>query len=190
MTSPDSVPLRISVADRESAVQALRQHLDAGRLTSEEFDERSSTARAARTASEIVPLFGDLPAPQPTYLANAQPTWNTYPGASAPTSSPYSATGGVAPAYSPDYTSYQQPEPGSPSHQQIPTVSGEIVPRSQGPLPDLSNRSIRTIQALIWPVAILTMFLINGASPLPILIAIILSVGMGNYYGKNRRRRP
>lgn len=57
--------LRISDAEREAAVQALGEHFAAGRLTREEYDERSDRAYAARTAAEVVPLFTDLPAPHP-----------------------------------------------------------------------------------------------------------------------------
>ena len=57
--------LRISDAEREAAVSALGEHFAAGRLTREEYDERSERAYAARTAAEVAPLFTDLPAPHP-----------------------------------------------------------------------------------------------------------------------------
>ena len=64
--SPDPRPgLRLSDAEREAAVSALGEHYAAGRLTREEYDERSDRAYAARTAAEVVPLFTDLPAPHP-----------------------------------------------------------------------------------------------------------------------------
>jgi hypothetical protein len=64
--SPDPRPgLRISDAEREAAVSALGEHYAAGRLTREEYDERSDRAYAARTAAEVLPLFTDLPAPHP-----------------------------------------------------------------------------------------------------------------------------
>jgi len=52
---------RIGDADREHAVQALSDHYVAGRLTKQEYDERSDSALAARTASDLGPLFADLP---------------------------------------------------------------------------------------------------------------------------------
>lgn len=55
---------RVGDADREAAVSALADHYAAGRLTKEEFDERSEQAWAARTASGLWPLFADLPRPQ------------------------------------------------------------------------------------------------------------------------------
>ena len=62
MTGPE---MRIGDAEREAAVQALGEHFAAGRLTKDEFDERSASAYAARTASALRPLFVDLPGPHP-----------------------------------------------------------------------------------------------------------------------------
>ncbi len=66
---------RIGAADRDQAVEALRTHLDAGRLTPEEYEDRSVTASRARTLDELVPLFADLPEPRPEPVATvlAQP---------------------------------------------------------------------------------------------------------------------
>jgi Flp pilus assembly protein TadB len=55
--------LRIGDAEREAAVAALGEHYAAGRLTKEEYDERSAKAWAARTSSALWPLFADLPRP-------------------------------------------------------------------------------------------------------------------------------
>jgi hypothetical protein len=68
---------RIGSADRDTAVAALRTHLEAGRLTPEEYEDRSVTASQARTWGDIAPLFADLPDPRPgpvtTQLARASP---------------------------------------------------------------------------------------------------------------------
>ncbi len=53
--------LRCSDADREAIVADLRDHFAAGRLTLEEFDERSDTAYAARTFGDLDGLTADLP---------------------------------------------------------------------------------------------------------------------------------
>jgi hypothetical protein len=53
--------LRASDADREAAVEALRHHASAGRLTVEELDERSEQAYAAKTLKELAELQADLP---------------------------------------------------------------------------------------------------------------------------------
>ena len=55
--------MRIGDAEREAAVGALGEHYAAGRLTKEEFDERSERAWTARTSSQLGPLFADLPTP-------------------------------------------------------------------------------------------------------------------------------
>jgi len=60
MTADD--PIRASDADREVVVAALRDAYTAGRLTMEEFDERTSAAYAARTWGELRKLTVDLPA--------------------------------------------------------------------------------------------------------------------------------
>ncbi len=64
----DSVPsdypagdLRVSDADRDRAISELSGHFQAGRLTIEEFDERSGRAVQARTGNELEVLFADLP---------------------------------------------------------------------------------------------------------------------------------
>jgi hypothetical protein len=56
-----SPELRIGTAERERAASDLSEHLAAGRLTTEEFDERVQRVYAARTASDLQPLFRDLP---------------------------------------------------------------------------------------------------------------------------------
>jgi hypothetical protein len=60
---PRAGALRIGDAERDEACRALGEHFAAGRLTRAEFDERTTTAWAARTRAELRPLFADLPAP-------------------------------------------------------------------------------------------------------------------------------
>jgi len=56
--------LRIGDHERDAAVTALSEHYVAGRLTKDEYDERSAVAWRARTNSDLAPLFVDLPALQ------------------------------------------------------------------------------------------------------------------------------
>lgn len=56
---------RIGSAERELAIGQLQQHYRAGRLTPEEYEDRSVRASRAMTWGEIVPLFADLPEPRP-----------------------------------------------------------------------------------------------------------------------------
>jgi hypothetical protein len=54
-------PLRIGDAERDQAVAVLSDHFVAGRLTQEEFEERSDQATRARYVDDLSPLFADLP---------------------------------------------------------------------------------------------------------------------------------
>ena len=53
--------IRASDSDRENVVEILRDAYSAGRLTLEEFDERTSAAFAARTWGALRELTSDLP---------------------------------------------------------------------------------------------------------------------------------
>ena len=81
---------RIGDADRDRAIDLLREHHAAGRLDAAEFDERMSAVLSARTRADLEPLFADLPSgssdhlptlsdpPSPTELANSAkklPSW-------------------------------------------------------------------------------------------------------------------
>ncbi|MFC0439114.1 DUF1707 domain-containing protein [Kutzneria buriramensis] len=76
--SPD---MRIGDTEREQALAALGEHMSAGRLTIDEYGERSAKVTAARTRGELVELFTDLPDPQPGSAPRPQP-------AAAPTQPP------------------------------------------------------------------------------------------------------
>jgi Domain of unknown function (DUF1707) len=56
-----AVSLRASDADRDRVARTLRQHLLAGRLVTEEFEQRIERAYAARTVDELRVLTRDLP---------------------------------------------------------------------------------------------------------------------------------
>jgi hypothetical protein len=57
----DPSEMRVADADRERVVEELREHTIAGRLTSEELEERSGSAYRARTRAELDVLRADLP---------------------------------------------------------------------------------------------------------------------------------
>ena len=57
--------LRASDAERELAVSELSRAFQVGRLTTEEFQERSEQAFAARTGKELTALLADLPVEEP-----------------------------------------------------------------------------------------------------------------------------
>jgi Domain of unknown function (DUF1707) len=53
--------LRVSDAERDLAVSELSRAFQVGRLTTEEFQQRSEQAFAARTGNELTLLLADLP---------------------------------------------------------------------------------------------------------------------------------
>jgi hypothetical protein len=53
--------LRVSDAERDLAVSELSRAFQVGRLTTEEFQQRSEQAFAARTGNELTTLLADLP---------------------------------------------------------------------------------------------------------------------------------
>ncbi|MFC9090808.1 DUF1707 SHOCT-like domain-containing protein [Nocardiopsis dassonvillei] len=83
-------PYRLSDAERDDALARLRTAFEEGRLDIDEHQERASLAVRAVTSSDLVPLFGDLPA-----------TDTRAPGAgrgSAPVPEPRRKGGRTAPA--------------------------------------------------------------------------------------------
>ncbi|VEJ58069.1 DUF1707 domain-containing protein [Arachnia propionica] len=79
--------LRIGDAERDEAIVLLREHMSAGRITAEEFDERMSAALTAKTRGELTVLFNDLPGRTPgdPYAAHTpapvQPVMEQHPAA-------------------------------------------------------------------------------------------------------------
>lgn len=53
--------IRASDADRDKTATLLREHLAAGRLTSDEFDQRLEAALSAKTLGDLDRLMADLP---------------------------------------------------------------------------------------------------------------------------------
>jgi len=53
--------LRASDDDRDTVLRALEQHVAEGRLTLDEFDQRSTAALAAVTLADLATLTADLP---------------------------------------------------------------------------------------------------------------------------------
>ncbi|EMD22115.1 DUF1707 SHOCT-like domain-containing protein [Amycolatopsis azurea] len=65
--------MRLSDAERQDALEALEEHVRTGRLDLDEFGSRSAKVSAARMASELEPLFTDLPSPRPSALLPLPP---------------------------------------------------------------------------------------------------------------------
>jgi uncharacterized protein DUF1707 len=65
--------IRVSDAERDQAVTELGEHYQSGRLTLEEFDDRSSRALRAQTGNDLRSLFADLPRPAPVVSTPVSP---------------------------------------------------------------------------------------------------------------------
>lgn len=76
--------MRIGDTEREQALAALGEHMSAGRLNIDEYGERSAKVTAARTRSELLELFTDLPDPRPGSAPTPQPAAAPQPPATAP----------------------------------------------------------------------------------------------------------
>jgi hypothetical protein len=72
--------MKASDADRDAVVAALSEHFQAGRLTSEELEDRTGRALSARTLEELDGLTTDLPVVRPAGPAPvARPRGPGYP---------------------------------------------------------------------------------------------------------------
>lgn len=86
LPGPAGDALRVGDAERNSALEALGEHLGAGRLDLDEYGTRSSAASVARTVGDLRALFVDLPPPYPKLPGTALP-------ARRPASTPSRAAG-------------------------------------------------------------------------------------------------
>ncbi|QCB29339.1 DUF1707 SHOCT-like domain-containing protein [Corynebacterium endometrii] len=62
MNNPHGNAFRLSDSERNDAMNQLARAVGEGRLTIEEFEERSDDIMAATTRRELVPIFADIPA--------------------------------------------------------------------------------------------------------------------------------
>jgi hypothetical protein len=104
--------LRVSDTDRQTAVDALRQAHDDGRLDLGEYDQRMATAYGAVTFADLDRLFTDLPRPRTQGYDG--PFAAAYP---PPSAAPY-------PAYPQPYGYGAMPAP--PAYGRYPQPAGPI----------------------------------------------------------------
>jgi len=91
-------PLRAADADRAAVATVLGEHMAAGRLTVDEYDERLSRAYAARTYGDLDQLTADLPSTRRPQAAQPVAHGHPYP-ARACGSGPWNAGGSTAAAW-------------------------------------------------------------------------------------------
>jgi hypothetical protein len=81
--------IRVSDADRDRAVTELSEHFESGRLSQDEFEERSGRAFQARTGEDLNGLFGDLPQrPVASFPPSGRAPAGGYAAGDAPVSRP------------------------------------------------------------------------------------------------------
>jgi hypothetical protein len=96
--------IRASDADRERVIERLREHYAAGRLTSDELDERITAALSAKTVGDLRPVLTDLPEPELIGTpvgpgANGGPAGASWPDSPGWQSSVWAGTGRPVAAY-------------------------------------------------------------------------------------------
>jgi hypothetical protein len=69
----ERLDVRASDAERDVVVESLRGHAQAGRLTSDELEERVELALAAKTRADLAALQRDLPQPARRVAPRPQP---------------------------------------------------------------------------------------------------------------------
>jgi hypothetical protein len=83
----DLPEIRIGTAERERALAELSEHYSEGRLTLNEFEERTEVVVQARFKSDLDVVFSDLPragaTPEPSYPAPVYPAPATPPAYAA-----------------------------------------------------------------------------------------------------------
>jgi hypothetical protein len=67
VSEPEPSEIRVGDAEREQALQALGDHMSAGRLDIDEYGDRTARVAASKTRGDIVEVFRDLPEPKPRF---------------------------------------------------------------------------------------------------------------------------
>jgi hypothetical protein len=105
-TAPAGPPaIRIGNAERSAAMKALDEHFAQGRLSVEEYGDRSATAAGAAVVADLAALFTDLPAPHPVLPGGPAQLGVSWPGGTVTphpvSNAPAAQPGGVLPAWGP-----------------------------------------------------------------------------------------
>ncbi|PRX46211.1 TM2 domain-containing protein [Prauserella shujinwangii] len=173
-SQPDPEALRIGTAEREEAGRALGEHLAEGRLTPTEYEERVATAFAAQTRADLRPLFEDLPAPHPAFLA-PPPSARAYPYAPPPPD--------ASPPSSPP-SAYHQPGPPAGVSDRSRIVAGVL----QIVLPFGIGRFYTGHTGMAVAQLLVTLFTLGVGALWPLIDGILLLVNGGrDRYGRPLR---
>jgi hypothetical protein len=162
------VESRIGDADRDQAVAFLQEHMAQGRIDESEFDDRMSRALKAKTASDLAPLFEDLPDPRP-------PTPENTPRYQAP------------PWQQPQQRSYE-----IPPWQRTPAHSPGIAHHVHPPVPGRRSKAETALAiagAASWPAVLLLLFATSWSYWWLIFIPIVISSIAGNLRQQRRGGR-
>ena len=182
----DPVPQRLSDADRDQAVDCLRQHYEAGRLSDAEFADRSGKALESRFASEVDALFSDLPDPRPSLGGPQQYR--------APGGNPYQAAPGwtQSPASPPPFPQTADPYAAS-QFSQSPAPNTPYTPANgpqQGQVPAKQETDwIAVGRKALWPIVILGA-LISGEWGGWILAGVVLTIVFSQLAARTRKPPP
>lgn len=188
----DPVPQRLSDADRDTAVTALRQHYEAGRLSDDEFADRSSKALAARVASEVDALFTDLPDPHPLFGAAAPSPWaapGTWGQAPRP---PFDPGNNTWPTTQPNWPGATPSSWGTSAGAPVPPPSYTPAPYAFTPPPaqqDPRREWVSVVRKAVWPALFLGA-IITGHWTIWIAIGIIATIVLTQVGGRTRKPPP
>jgi hypothetical protein len=174
---------RLSHAEREWAVAALRRHAADGRITPEEFDERSQIVASAKTWHDLTAPFADLPelpaAPTGTHPAAThdypppdRAARTPAPGGPPAASRPFAAAGPGPVSPGPE-SAHAAESPDAPPDPPHPDTAGRPAARAYGygragadrrhgrRARPLGGRIGATIMA-ITPIAAVVLFFLTG----------------------------
>jgi hypothetical protein len=112
-TDPTTAGQRLSNSERDAAVSSLARALADGRITADEFTERSGSVKSAATRGDLAPIFADLP----DTTTESVPASSTRPAPDPDLTPPAAFTGGH----------YDQAPVSSSRRQPLGGTTGRIV---------------------------------------------------------------
>ncbi|HTU72749.1 MAG TPA: DUF1707 domain-containing protein [Trebonia sp.] len=194
--------IRASDHDRDAVVGALKDAYTEGRLSLEEFQERSSAAYAGRTWGDLTELTTDLP---------VQPALGTdLPEGALPPDALPAAPQGQAPGPAAQPASRVQPGPGTPYPEhppftgrplypgqppypfqlpgaQEPPEPGQSLPQGQPERPPQPGRVVGRLLPLVGMWMLFSLLARTGGGAVVFLIAVVVLVVLASAGRKGGR---